>query len=79
MSFTVKKIIMLVLAAIFILALLLFQDFLLETTVGKFILFAYIIAYSIFCIVFWRCKHCKRSLGKLSMFAKYCPHCGDEL
>ena len=79
MSFNMKKLIMVILAVVFIAGVLIFKDFLLDTELGNVVLVMYIIAYSAFCIVFWRCKHCKRPLGKLSFFAKYCPYCGDEL
>ena len=79
MSFNMKKLIIALFLVVLIVALLLFRDFLFNTSIGKIILVAYVIVYSAFCIVFWRCKHCKRPLGKLSFFSKYCPYCGDEL
>lgn len=29
-------------------------------------------------VVFWRCPHCDKSLGKLGNL-KYCPYCGEKL
>lgn len=35
---------------------------------------------TVYCIlmIFWRCPHCDRHLGRLSDM-KYCPHCGKSL
>lgn len=30
-------------------------------------------------VMWWRCPHCGRGLGRFHFGTHYCPYCGDEL
>ena len=79
MTFKTKRLILLLLAIVFILALVFFRDFFLEDSLGTCLFLIFIAAYVILNLAWWRCDKCNRYLGKLSIFAKHCPFCGEEL
>ncbi len=79
MSFKTKKLVLFLIALVFILALLFFRTFFLETSLGMVIFLLFIAAYVIINLAWWRCDKCNRYLGKLSIFATHCPFCGEEL
>ena len=79
MRFVVKRRILNSLALLFLVALLAFRRFLTETNIGVTILVAFLIAYLLLSLVWWRCPHCNSYLRKLPLFATHCPYCGNEL
>ena len=79
MSFKTKKLILVLVGIAFVVALLLFRSFLLETTIGNGIFVLVLIGFVTLNLIWWRCKKCGRYLGKLSILANHCPFCGEEL
>ncbi len=79
MPFNVKRRILNILAVVLAAALLLFRRFFVETALGAFCLIVFIIVYFILTLRWWRCPHCDSYLRKLSLFASYCPYCGNKL
>lgn len=44
-----------------------------------FILIGFLAAEGVLIAIFWRCPHCKESLGRFGTVTDYCPHCGEKL
>lgn len=79
MTFKAKKLILFLIAIVFILALLFFRNFFLETSLGICLFLLFIAAYVIINLTWWRCDKCGKYLGKISISATHCPFCGEEL
>ena len=79
MSFKTKKLILFLIGVAFIVLLLVFNQFFLNTPLGNGAFLLLIAGYVAINLVWWRCRSCGKYLGKLSIFATHCPFCGEEL
>lgn len=79
MTFKKRKFVLFLIAIIFILALLFFKTFFLETLLGNATFLILIAGYVAITLAWWRCGKCGKYLGKISIFATHCPFCGEEL
>ena len=79
MKFSVRKSILIITFILVVLSFIIFFDFFTSDMNGWGVLVGIILVYAIEGFVLWRCPHCKAYLGRLSFFAKYCPHCSKEL
>lgn len=37
------------------------------------------VLYTVFKLIFWRCPHCGRLLGKMRLDTEYCYYCSEKL
>ncbi len=79
MTFKTRRLILILLGIVYILSVVFFSEFFLENSLGRCALIIFFVAYFILNLAWWRCDKCGKYLGKLSIFAKHCPFCGDEL
>ena len=79
MTFKTKKLILFLIGVAFIVLLFAFNRFFLNTLLGNGAFLLLVAGYVAINLFWWRCKNCKKYLGKLSIFATHCPFCGKEL
>ena len=79
LPFRTSRMILNIITAIFALVMILFYKFFTTTGLGVSILIIFLILFCFLLFFWWRCPHCDTFLWKLPWFAKYCPHCGNEL
>lgn len=79
MSFNIKRIVLGLLLIIPVLAAIILKHFLLETSLGLFILVLYLISTFTLGYFWWRCPNCKKHLGRYIDSSTHCKHCGKKL
>ena len=78
MRFSVKRIILSVMAVVMFLAIVFYHEFFLDTALGMGLLTLCVVVYVVLCLIWNRCPYCGNYLRKLSIFASYCPYCGEK-
>lgn len=79
MTFKTKKLILSIATVLSVLAVIIFRRFFFETHTGMTALIALMLALAALSLLWWRCPHCKKGLGRLFFGVDYCPKCGKEL
>ncbi len=79
MSFKLKKLILSLCTVLLIVAAIAFKGFFFQNHTGITVFIAAFLVLSVLCVLWWRCPHCKKGLGRSFFGVDYCPRCGKSL
>ena len=79
MRFNLKRNLLRIFAVLLVVFFIIATKFFAESGLFISLLIAALVVYTILAIVWWRCPHCGRYLGRIPPFSSHCPHCGNEL